>query len=100
MMTKEMATLLHKLHTVEVGNLAVAYDYIGDEINKLEMDGKLSFTMTVESLKNINKDYKILKKIYKGKLEINPDSVYKKYDEKSEEYFFLMCVVKLMDNMR
>lgn len=99
-MTREMMTLVAKLHTIEVGSVQVAFDYIADEINKLDMDGKLSFTLTIKASKNIMKDYKILKKIYKGKLSQDPESVYQKYEEETEEHFFLMCVVKIMQNNR
>lgn len=95
-MTIEMIRLLEKLHTVEVRNINSAYDYIGNEINRIDMDGKLTFVMEPVALKKINKDVKLLKKFFKGKVEMNPDTVFEKYEENTQEHFFLMCLVRLM----
>ena len=97
-MNNEMKKLYENLESVEIKSIAKAYDYLGNEINSLDMKGLLSYEMTVKSLKTINKEYKLLKKFYKGKAEINPDSVYQKYPEDSGEYFFLKCLIKLMEN--
>lgn len=94
--TKEMKELFNNLNTVKVKNIVSAYDYLGNEINGMDMNGTLDFTMTGSALKNINKEFKVLKKFYKGKIEINPDSLYMKYQEETQEYFFLICLVKLM----
>ena len=96
-MTNEMKQLYESLFTIEVKSIVGAYDYIGNKINIMDMNGTLSFATDSKALKNINKDCKILKKHYKGKIEIDTDNVYLKYPEESEEYFFLKCLVKLMN---
>ncbi len=96
-MTPEMEKLYTSLSTIKVKNVTQAYDYLGNEVNGLDMDHKLSFEMTLEALKNINKEYKLLKKYYKGKIDINLESVYTKYPEDSEEYFFLKCLIRLTE---
>jgi hypothetical protein len=63
----------------------------------MDMNGTLDFTMTTDSLKRINIDYKDLKKHYKGKISINPRGVYTKYQEGTEERFFLECLIKLAE---
>ena len=95
-MTDEMRKLYDKLFIVEVNNIAGAYDYIGNEINKMDMDGTYAYVLSNDAQKSINKECKILKKFYKGKIEINPDDIYNKYPEESNEHFFLKCLIKLM----
>lgn len=95
-MTMEMKDLYANLNTIKVKNITEAYDYLGNEINGMDMNRTLDFTMTGSALKNINKEFKLLKKFYKGKIEINPDSLFMKYQEETQEYFFLKCFVKLM----
>ncbi len=97
-MTPEMKKLYDGLNKVKVKNIAQAYDYLGNEINGLDMAHQLSFEMTKEALKNVNKEYKMLKKHYKGKLNLNLENVYSKFPEESEEYFFLKCLVTLAEN--
>ena len=96
-MTKALEELYAKLHTIEVTSIVGAYDYLGNEFNKLDMEGTLEFVLTKEGMKNINKEFKLLKKYYKGKIDLNPKDIYEKYDEGTEEYYFLKFLVVLMD---
>jgi hypothetical protein len=95
-MTNEMKKLYESLSTTKVKKLAGAWDYVGNEINKMDMDGTYQFEMSKEALKNCEKEYKILRKYYNGKIDINPNDSYMKYPENSSENFFLKCIVMLM----
>ncbi len=95
-MTKEMKELYDNLNSIKVKNITNAFDYVGNEINKMDMSGTYEFELTGKALKNIMKEYKVLKKFYKGKIELNPDHLYDKYQTDSNEHFFLKCLVKLM----
>jgi hypothetical protein len=95
-MTNEMERLYSKLRIVSVKNVIGAFNYLSKEINDLDMNGTYKFEITSISKKNLSKDLKILKKIYKGKLDIEPRSLYVKYQENTHEYFFLKCLVELM----
>ena len=95
-MTKEMKELYDNLDQVKVKNVVGAYDYIGQAINEMDYNGTLDFEMTVEARKRISKDLKTLKKHYKGKIKINPETFYRSYKEGSQERFFFECLVKLM----
>ena len=96
-MTIEQEQLYDSLFTVEVKSITGAYDFIESKINIMDMNGILSFNSNIKALKNIKKEYKSLKKYSKGKIKINLDEVYLKYPEESVEYFFLKCLVKLMN---
>lgn len=96
-MTKEMTELVESLINVKVKDIVAAYDYLGESINQMDIDRTLDFTMSVDALKRINRDFKDLKKHYKGKITINPNSVYMKYQEGTEERFFLECLIKLAE---
>lgn len=96
-MTKEMIILYEKLITVQVRSLAAAYSYLTEEINVLISKGNLSLEMDKEAHKKVNKGFKTLKKILKGKIEGSPDDVLKMFDEDTNEYFFLECLVRLVD---
>ncbi|QMS85747.1 hypothetical protein [Candidatus Xianfuyuplasma coldseepsis] len=96
-MTEEMSRLFGSLITIEVRDIRGAYDYLGNELNKMEQQGELSFDLTSNALKNINIEYKLLKKYYKGKIILNPEDCYKKFPENTEEHFFLKCLVTLMN---
>ena len=95
-MTKEMSNLYIRLFTVDTDSLQAAYDYIGDQINQLEMDGALDVSLTKDSLKNLNKDFKLLKKIYHGKSEQDPQTFLEKYKDDTIEHFFLSCVIRIL----
>lgn len=97
-MTNEMKAFYYSLTNVEVSNINAAYEYVGNKLNEMDRTGTLPFAMSRESLKIISKDIKLLKKYYKGKLKIDPKSVYEKYKENTEEHFFLACVIQLMKN--
>jgi NDP-sugar pyrophosphorylase family protein len=97
MMTKEMQALIGNLKNVKVKNIVMAYDYLGEQINDMYMNETIDFQMSTQALKRINKDFKILKKHYKGKITINPKSLYMKYQDGTEERFFLECLVKLAE---
>jgi len=96
-MTKEMKELFDNLESVKVRNVAAAYDFLGEHVNEMDMNGTLDFEMSREALKNVTADYKTLKKYYKGKITINPKSLYMNYPEGTEERFFLECLVKLAE---
>lgn len=96
-MTKEMDALFSKLSTISIKNIIAGYDYLGEQINEMYMNGNLDFEMSTQALKNINKDFKILKKYYKGKITINPKTLYMSYQEGTQERFFLECLVKLAE---
>ena len=63
-MTNEMHVLYAKLLTVNVKNVVGAYGYLSNEMKEMDMNGTLDFEMDSNSLKNINKEFKILKKYY------------------------------------
>lgn len=95
-MTIEKTQLYDSLFTVEVKSIVGAYDFIESKINIMDKNGILAYNTDSKAIKNIKKEYKILKKYCKGKIDINIDNVYLKYPEESIEYFFLKCLVKLM----
>ena len=95
-MTHEMKRLYDSLFTVEVKSIVGAYTYIETKIDDLEFNGTLTYDMDIKELKNIKREYKVLRKYLKGKRETNIDEVYLKYKEESIEYFFLKCLVKLI----
>ena len=95
-MTNEMHVLYAKLLTVNVKNVVGAYGYLSNEMKEMDMNGTLDFEMDYNSLKNINKEFKILKKFYKGKIEIEPKSLFMKYEENTHEHYFLKCLIELM----
>lgn len=97
-MTDEMKAFYYSLTNVEVSSINAAYEYVGKRLNEMDMTGTLPFVMSRDSLKLINKDIKLLKKYYKGRINLDPDSVYQKYKENTEEHFYLACVVQLMRN--
>ena len=97
-MTKEMKELVENLDNIKIKNIVAAYDYLGENINEMDMNGTLDFEMSYEALKRINKDYKVLKKFYKGKITIDPVSLYMQYPEGTQERFFLECLIKIMRN--
>jgi hypothetical protein len=96
-MTNEMRSLVESLINVKIKNIVDAYDYLGDRINEMDMNGTLDFVMTADSLKRINSDFKDLKKHYKGKITIDPRGIYMKYSEGSEERYFLECLIRLAE---
>lgn len=96
-MTEKMKELFSNLSSIKVKNIVEAYDYIGNEINGMDMDGTYQYELTSIGRKNIMNEYKILRKHYKGKLQINPVDILNKYPEDTQEYFFLKCLVKLME---
>ena len=97
-MTKEMDMFLYSLFNVEVQSVIGAYNYVYKKLEKMDMDGNLFPSITKGAFSNISKDIKQLKRIYKGKLKMSPEDILKKYTEKDEEHYFLVCVVKLMKN--
>jgi hypothetical protein len=96
-MKQKLKDLFESLSTVKVKNLDSAYTYIGEELNELLRFEEFADMNNRKTQKNINKDYKMLKKIVKGKIDMNPSDLLNKYDENSNEYFFLKCLVKLID---
>ena len=78
-MTEEMSRLFGRLITIEVRDIRGAYDYLGNELNQMDQRGELSFELSSKALKNINKEYKQLKKYYKGKITLQPEDCYKKF---------------------
>lgn len=95
-MTTEMKTLYASLISVGIVSIAGAHEYISDKLRELDRDGTLSRVYDKEVEKNVSKDLKTLKKYYKGKLDIDPKSIYEKYEEISLERFYLMCIIQLM----
>lgn len=99
-MTKHMKELVDNLSNVKVKNIVSAYDYLGEYMNEMSINETLDFELSHDALKRINKDFKILKKYYKGKITIDPKSIYMNYQEGSQERFFLECLVKLAEYNR
>ena len=96
-MTKEMKAFVENLKNIKVKNIVMAYDYLGEQMNEMYMNETIDFPMSPQALKRINKDFKLLKKHYKGKITINPKGLYTKYQEGTEERFFLECLVMLAE---
>ena len=96
-MTRDMTELLDRLINVKVKDIVAAYDYLGERINKMAVDKTLDFTMTFDALKRINAYFKVLNKHYMGEITIYPNSVYTKYQEGTEERFFLECLIKIAE---
>jgi hypothetical protein len=95
-MTNEMHQLYMRLLTVETDSPSLALDYVGEEVNHLAMDGYLDVSLTKEALKNIKKDIKTIQKIIKGKVDLDPQQLIAQYPEDSIEYFFLICVIRIL----
>ncbi|MCD4827179.1 MAG: hypothetical protein K8Q99_05305 [Acholeplasmataceae bacterium] len=95
-MTKEMKALYDELDQIKIKNAVAAYDFLGEEINEMDCNKTLDFEMSSGALKRINKDFKILKKYYKGKISMDPNHITMKYEEETQEYFFFSCLIKLM----
>lgn len=96
-MTKEMIILYEKLITVQVRSLSSAYSYITDELNVLISQGQMPGEMNKQMQKNINRGYKLLKKILKGKKEGNVSDVLAMFEEDTNDHFFMECLVRLVD---
>lgn len=95
-MTKEMNDFLSKLITVQVRSVKGAFAYVVKELELLDYNGKLSFVMNQEATLQTKKELKVLKKYYKGKLNIKVESIYQKYQTDTPEYFILFAIVQLM----
>lgn len=96
-MTKEMEKLIENLRNVKVNNIVLAYDYLGEQMNEMYMNDTLDYEVSSKAHNRIKRDFKILKKHYKGKITINPKSLFMSYQEGTEERFFLECLVKLAE---
>ncbi len=97
-MSEGMRNFYYSLIRVSVSNVAAAIEYVNDNIKFMEMNGDLSYEITYHAINNLKKDIKKLKKIYKGKIDQNPETLQDQYDENSHEHYFLKCVLAIMKN--
>ena len=96
-MTKDMIILYEKLITIEVRTLSAAFNFLTDQMNEMSFYGKLKHDINRETLKSTRNGYKLIKKILKGKIEMDFKDVFEEYDKDTNEYFFLKCLVRIVE---